>query len=240
VRRDPHRIVTMNEREEALRDLQARLGYQFSDVSTLLAALTHSSATDGAQPRRSERLEFLGDAVLGLVLADLLMQQYPDANEGKLSKFRAALVSTASFAAKARELRLNRELALGKGEEKTGGREKPSILAALYEAVVGAVFLDCGYEQARQVVQRHFSAALGQIGSQATTDPKTELQEVCQRMQRATPAYRLVAEVGPDHARHFVVEVTFREQVLARGEGPSKRSAEQDAARQALAILSRA
>jgi ribonuclease-3 len=228
----------MNEREEAVRDLQGRIGYQFSDVSNLLAALTHSSAADVAHPRRSERLEFLGDAVLGLALADLLMQQYPDQNEGKLSKFRAALVSTTSFAAKARELHIDRDLLLGKGEEKTGGREKPSILAALYEAVMGAIFLDGGYAQVRDVAARHFSQAIAEVECVASMDPKTELQELFQQLHRTTPVYRTVAEAGPDHARRFVVDVLLGEQVLARGEGASKRSAEQNAARQALAMMS--
>jgi len=228
----------MNEREEALRDLQARLGYRFSNVSILIAALTHSSAADAAQPRRSERLEFLGDAVLGLALADLLMRQYPEQNEGKLSKFRAALVSTSSFAAKARELQIDRDLLLGKGEEKTGGRAKPSILAALYEAVMGAIFLDGGYAQVREVAARHFSQAIAQVESVASTDPKTELQELFQQRYRTTPVYRTVAEAGPDHARRFVVDVLLGEQVLASGEGASKRRAEQDAARRALALVS--
>ncbi len=227
----------MTEREEALRALQERLGYEFADLSRLTAALTHASAVGVPQPRVSERLEFLGDAVLGLALADLLMQQYPDENEGKLSKFRAALVSTASFAAKARELQLDRDLTLGKGEEKTGGREKPSILAALYEAVMGAVFLDGGYECVRQVVAGHFGAGIREVQSLASTDPKTELQELCQQLHRATPVYRVVGQAGPDHARRFVVDVLFGDQVLARGEGASKRSAEQAAARLALATL---
>lgn len=227
----------MTEREEALRALQERLGYEFADSSRLTAALTHASAVGVPQPRVSERLEFLGDAVLGLALADLLMQEYPDENEGKLSKFRAALVSTASFAAKARELQLDRDLTLGKGEEKTGGREKPSILAALYEAVMGAVFVDGGYESVREVVAGHFGAGIREVQSLASTDPKTELQELCQQLYRATPVYRVVGQAGPDHARRFIVDVLFGDQVLARGEGASKRSAEQAAARLALAAL---
>ena len=214
--------------------IEQRLGYQFRDAGNLVAALTHASAVDAASPRLGERLEFLGDAVLGLVLSDLLVARYPEHDEGRLSRFRATLVSTISFAAKARELQLDRDILLGRGEEKTGGREKPSILAAVYEAVIAAIFLDSGYEQVRRIVSSHFADAVAQVVQLTTTDAKTELQEICQEMYRLTPVYRVVAERGPDHAREFVVDVVIGNWVLARGEGSSKRSAEQDAARRAL------
>lgn len=217
-------------------DLEHRLGYQFRDSEMLAAALTHSSAIDASQPRIGERLEFLGDAVLGLVMSDLLIERYPELNEGQLSKFRAALVSTTSFAAKARELELNRALTLGRGEEKTGGREKTSILAATYEAVIGAMFVESGYTQVRGVVAQHFAGAVGAISNLDSVDAKTELQELCQQLCRTTPVYRVVDEAGPDHARWFVVDVVLGESVLAHGEGGSKRTAEQDAARHALAL----
>lgn len=221
------------ERLKALQELEQRLGYQFRDPANLLAALTHSSAVNASGPRVGERLEFLGDAVLGLVLSDLLIERYPEHNEGRLSKFRAALVSTVSFAAKARELQLDRQLTLGKGEEKTGGREKPSILAAVFEAVIGAIFLESGYQHVRNIVARHFQEAIDHVGGMVT-DPKTELQELSQQLHRMTPTYCVVEEAGPDHARHFVVDVLLGNCVLARGEGGSKRRAEQDAARRAL------
>jgi ribonuclease-3 len=224
----------MTEPADPLHALEERIGYRFRDAASLIAALTHSSAVTVTQPRASERLEFLGDAVLGLVLSDLLIERYPDCNEGQLSKFRASLVSTTSFAAKACELRLNESLSLGKGEEKTGGRQKASILAAVYEAVMGAIFLDGGYQQVRDVAAGHFRDALDQVSRLETSDPKTELQELCQRVHRVTPVYRVVREVGPDHARRFVVEVLLGDAVLASGEGASKRGAEQDAARRAL------
>jgi ribonuclease-3 len=220
--------------ETLLRDLEERLGYRFRDLANLVAALTHASAAEGAPPRASERLEFLGDAVLGLVFSELLIERYPECDEGRLSKFRAALVRTSSFAAKARDLGLNRCLMLGRGEERTGGREKPSILAAAYEAVVGAVFIESGYEAAKRIVLRHFREALTRIAELASIDPKTELQEHCQQTHRTAPVYRVVRQEGPDHARWFVVEVLLSETVLARGEGASKRSAEQDAAQHAL------
>jgi ribonuclease-3 len=222
--------------EETFQAFEDRFGYHFRDRDNLIAALTHASAAEGAPPRANERLEFLGDAVLGLVFSELLIARYPECDEGRLSKFRAALVRTSSFAAKAREIGLNGCLMLGRGEERTGGREKPSILAAAYEAVIGAVFVESGYEAVRRLVSRHFGEALGRVGDLASIDPKTELQERCQHTHRAAPLYRVVRQQGPDHARWFVVEVLLGETVLARGEGASKRSAEQDAARHALQL----
>jgi ribonuclease-3 len=227
----------MAEQSESLSALQRQIGYTFRDPANLVAALTHSSAANAVQPRASERLEFLGDAVLGLVLSDLLSARYPGYDEGRLSKSRATLVSSSSFAAKARELGLNQSLHLGKGEEKTGGREKTSILAAVYEAVMGAIFVESGYEAVRDVVARHFGEAIERVAELATVDPKTELQELCQRTYRSTPSYRVDQETGPDHARRFVVSVLLGDAVLASGEGGSKRSAEQEAARTALETL---
>ncbi len=226
----------MSDRSTTLDDLERRIGYRFRDPNNLIIALTHSSAVTASQPRVGERLEFLGDAVLGLVLSDLLIERYPDHNEGQLSKFRASLVSTTSFAAKATELRLNECLNLGKGEEKTGGRRKASILAAVYEAVMGAIFVESGYGQVREVAAQHFHEAIDQVSRQETMDPKTEFQELCQQTHRLTPVYRVIRETGPDHARWFVVDVLLGETVLATGEGASKRAAEQDAARRALQV----
>jgi ribonuclease-3 len=229
-----HRLMART--STALFELERRIGYQFHDPQNLVGALTHSSAIDASLPRVGERLEFLGDAVLGLVFSDLLIERYPDRNEGQLSKLRAALVSTTSFAAKARDLQLDQGLTLGKGEEKTGGRQKASILAAVYESVMGAIFLESGYETVRGMVTRHFAGAIEQVAQLDTTDAKTELQELCQQLCRLTPVYRVVDEAGPDHARRFVVDVALGDAVLARGEGGSKRAAEQDAARHALQI----
>ncbi len=219
---------------EILEALEGRLGYHFRDPAGLVAALTHASVPGATPPRAGERLEFLGDAVLGLVISDLLSARYPAYDEGRLSKVRAALVRTSSFAAKARELGLHECLALGRGEERTGGREKPSILAAAYEAVIGAMFLESGYDVVKSVVLRHFDEAIARVDVAASMDPKTELQEYCQRRHRATPVYRTVRQEGPDHARRFRVEVVLGDTVLAQGEGGSKRSAEQDAALHAL------
>jgi ribonuclease-3 len=226
----------MSDRVAALDELQARLGYRFRDPAALEAALTHASAVQPAHVRVAERLEFLGDAVLGLVVSELLVARYPDYDEGKLSKSRATLVSTGSFAAMTRRLGLDAHVTLGKGEEKTGGRGKVSILAAVYESVMGAIFLDGGYNAVRDVVVGHFGEAIQAVGQVTMTDPKTELQERCQECFRVTPVYRVVEEIGPHHARRFVVDVVLGERVLARGEGPSKRGAEQAAARRALEL----
>ena len=221
---------------ERLVELEGRLDYRFRDRSTLVAALTHASAMEAGVPRAGERLEFLGDAVLELAISDVLTESFPQFTEGQLSKLRAALVRTTSFAAQARELGLNGYLRLGKGEEKTGGREKASILAAAYEAVIAAVFRDSGYEQVRVIVARQFAAAIEHAVADETPDPKTQWQELCQQLYKSAPAYRVVAQSGPDHARRFTVEVLVREEVLARGEGGSKRAAEQEAARHALQL----
>lgn len=226
----------MSEAEYTLDQLQRRLGYEFVDVANLSAALTHSSAIEAGGVRVAERLEFLGDAVVGLVVSELLLQRYPTEDEGRLSKLRAALVSTVSLATKARELELNEYVTLGKGEEKTGGRQKESILADAYEAVIGAIFLEVGYDGIRSVLQQHFAFAIEAVGQLDTTDPKTELQELCQSLCRATPIYRVAAESGPDHDRRFVVDVLVGENVLATGEGRSKRNAEQQAALRALRL----
>jgi len=220
---------------DSLAEVQQRLGHVFAEPALLLGALTHGSAAHLPAPRTSERLEFLGDAVVGLALSEMLVRHYPDRDEGALSKFRAALVNTASLAAKAQEVGLDRHMTLGKGEEKSGGRHKASILAATYEAVIGAVFLDAGFDRARAVVGQHFAGAVAAVAHLASGDAKTQLQELCQELYRVTPTYRLVETAGPDHARQFVVVVALNDMLLGRGDGRSKRAAEQAAAAQALA-----
>ncbi len=226
----------MSDEDDRLKQLQEQLGYEFRDADNLRASLTHSSAVESGGVRVAERLEFLGDAVVGLVLSELLLQRYPNEDEGRLSKLRAALVSTVSLATKARDLSLNEYVTLGKGEEKTGGRQKESILADAYEAVIGAIFLEVGYDRVRSVLREHFAFAIEAVGQLDTTDAKTELQELCQSLCRATPVYRVAEESGPDHDRRFVVNVLVGDNVLAKGEGRSKRSAEQQAALRALRL----
>jgi ribonuclease-3 len=216
--------------------LEPLLPYKFVRPEHLVLAVTHRSLSP--ELPNNETLEFLGDAVLGLAISDLLMHRFPQAREGDLSKRRAGLVNAAVLARKARAIDLGRWLRLGKGEEKTGGRDKESILAAGYEAVLGAIYLDGGYEAARRVVEAQFGADVAEELSAGQEDWKTRLQEVCQRRWRETPAYTLVEESGPDHAKRFVSELTIRGELRGRGVGHSKKAAEQAAAREALAALS--
>jgi ribonuclease III len=224
--------------------IQDRLVYQFRKAELLETALTHRSRgvmsgnKDGDKlPANNEKLEFLGDAVLDLAVSDLLMQQFPRHQEGDLSKLRASLVNTRILAEKARALGLGEELRLGKGEEKSGGREKESILAAAYEALIGAIYLDRGFVAARRVLARQFAADLKARAVAALEDWKTRLQEITQRTFKTIPTYTLVRETGPDHAKHFVSQISVGGRSLGRGEGKSKKSAEQAAALEALQAL---
>ncbi len=215
--------------------LEADLQHRFVRPERLGVALTHRSL--GTAEENNETLEFLGDAVLALAMSDLLMEQFPDAREGDLSKIRASLVNAEVLARKARQLDLGRWLRLGRGEEKSGGRHKTSILAAGYEALLGAVYLDAGYEAARQVVARHFAADVEEHLTVGLRDYKTQLQEITQRVFREPPAYTLVEETGPDHDKHFVSEIAIAGRTWGRGAGRSKKVAEQGAAREALAAV---
>jgi len=222
---------------EARAVLEQALGHRFARPDYLTVALTHRSLA--ADVPNNETLEFLGDAVLALAISDLLMARYPTAREGDLSKMRAALVNAEALAEKARRLDLGRWLRLGKGEEKTGGRGKGKLLAAGYEALLGAVYLDAGYDAARQVVHAHFADDVGEELRGALHDYKTELQELTQRLFRATPVYTLVEEAGPDHAKRFVFDLSLGGRAYGRGVGRTKKMAEQEAAREALAALAR-
>jgi len=216
--------------------LAERVGYRFEDPALLALALVHRSALARAG-ENNEKLEFLGDAVLDLAVSDLLMERFPRAAEGELSKRRAALVNARALAAKAAAVELGAELRLGKGEEKSGGRKKPSILAAAYEAVIGAVYLDGGFTAARALVARHFEAELRGDSRDSPIDHKSRLQETTQRLFRETPVYGLVEASGPDHDRAFVVELRIGGEIYGRGEGKSKKEAEQQAALQGLAAI---
>jgi len=176
--------------DEARAALEASLGYRFVRPEHLAVALTHRSTGDGTH---NETLEFLGDAVLSLAVSDLLMRRFPTATEGDLSKRRASLVNAEELAQKARAMDLGRWLSVGKGEERSGGRAKEKILAAAYEAVLGAVYLDAGWEPARQVVESHFAPHMTrEPEAPGHRDYKTRLQELTQRVQREMPAYTLV------------------------------------------------
>jgi ribonuclease III len=212
-------------------DLEGTLEYKFRRPQLLATALTHPSAAAIGEPHY-ERLEFLGDAVLDLAIADLLMRKFPEAKEGALSKERASIVNGRTLALKASEIGLGRKLRLGRGEEKSGGRDKTSILAAGFEAVIGAIYTDGGLLPAQRVVEMLFVDDIG--GPTAERDYKTELQEVAYRHFRSQPVYELVAARGPDHAKRFTTKIRIGGRELGMGEGGSKKQSEQAAARAAL------
>jgi ribonuclease-3 len=217
------------------KDLDARLGYQFRSRDLLKKALTHASVRQAPGKRRdNERLEFLGDRVLGLAIAELLWEIYPNADEGELARHYNRLVRGRTCAAVARELDLGPLLVLSEAEADSGGRGKETILADACEAVLGAVFLEAGYETARQVVRTLWGARVGASAADLA-DAKSLLQEWAQGQGLDLPAYVEVDRQGPDHAPLFTAEVRIRGRKPARGEGASKRAAEQAAASAMLA-----
>lgn len=227
-----------SEREEALRALEQRLGYRFKDIALLDRALTHTSRANedaSGRVRHNEPLEFLGDAVLGMVVADLLHRRDPEGPEGSKSKARARLVSAASLARRAQDLGLPELLLLGRGEEKTGGRGKTALWADAYEALIAALHLDGGLEAAHRFVRDEFSRDLE--ARVAASDAKSDLQELLQGQGQAPPDYDVVAEEGPSHRRRFRVSCRIDGRVVAEGEGHSKKEAQQQAALHALERL---
>ena len=223
--------------------LQEAAGYRFRDRGILEHALTHRSranedVTGGVID--NESLEFLGDAVLGFVIAELLFTRFPERDEGQKSKMKAALVSTPALARQARRLGLGEHLLLGRGEEKTGGRAKRALLADGYEALIAAVYLDGGIDAARAFILREFEPLVGDVAGAVTIgdDHKSALQEMLQGRGDPLPEYVVTAEEGPAHRRLFRVEVRVRGDVLAEAEGRTKKDAEREAARKALDGLS--
>lgn len=233
--------------------LEERLGHKFSRKELLERALTHSSAVPELRgagtedvlniplPRDNERLEFLGDAVLELLASEYLLASFPDWSEGQLSKSRSRIVNARSLEEAARRLRLGEHLRLGRGEEKTGGREKQTLLADAFEAVVAAVYLDAGLGSAREVLRRVlFEHALEERGERISeSDRKSALQELLQGRGQPPAEYRLAGESGPDHQKVFLIEVWVNGERMARGKGSTKKEAEQRAARSALEQLER-
>lgn len=218
--------------------LEKRLGYRFKRLDLLELALTHRSwANEQGIPEHYERLEFLGDAVLGLIASDWLYANHPELPEGELSKNKAQLVSRDTLAKRARELGLGEALRIGVGEDRSGGRTKSSLLADSMEAVFGALYLDGGLEVARKAILPMLSGGLHELSQQAVTDAKTQLQEVAQALGWGLPEYRLIDSLGPDHSKIFVVECWLEGELGGKGEGPSKKLAEQRAAADALAKL---
>jgi ribonuclease-3 len=225
--------------QDPLRPLETAIGMVFSTRSLLVDALTHRSYVyEHAAPSviSNERLEFLGDAVLSIIASDLLYRAYPKASEGELTNLRASLVRASALATMARDLPLGPYLRLGRGEEVTGGRTRELLLARAMEALIGAIYLDAGMPVTRRFLEPRLSGELASVRSKRQLkDDKSLLQEVAQAQLGITPTYRLVEQSGPSHERTFVVEVLLGERIAGRGEGASKRQAEQAAARIALA-----
>jgi ribonuclease-3 len=232
------RVVRLRDEFE---ELQARIGYRFRDRGLLEHALTHKSraAEDlSGGVTDNESLEFLGDAVLGLVVADALFRRYPDSTEGQKSKIKAAVVSTQSLAQHAERIRLGDHLLLGRGEEKTGGRQKQALLADAYEALIAAIYLDGGLDAASAFLLRELNDALEAGEAQTIArDYKSALQERVQAAGHPVPEYRVAGEVGPDHRKVFSVDVLVGGDVLGSATGRTKKEAEQEAAREAIEKL---
>ena len=214
---------------------QRKLGYEFKDLFLLETALTHSSYANEFSCPSNERLEFLGDALLGCMISALLYEKYPSYTEGDLSKIKSRVVSGANFAKYAEMLGLREQIRLGKGEESTGGRERESNNANAFEALIGALYLDAGYEKTFEVVSRLFRDAIEE--DDFPRDSKTQLQEVSQSVFGKTPEYRILSEEGLPHERTFTVEVRIPSDLTGTGKGRSKRQSEQSAARDALRKL---
>ncbi|TDA65648.1 MAG: ribonuclease III [Clostridia bacterium] len=226
------------QRQQQLLELQQRCGINMPQLPILNTALTHPSYAfenrlDAVES--NQRLEFLGDAVLGLVVAEFLYRRFPHRPEGELTRMRAAMVCEPTLARVARKLDLGRYLLLGRGEELSGGRERPSILADVFEAVCGAICLDVGLEAAREFILGQLSSALQELETQRDYgDYKTVLQELVQRKYDENVSYLILDERGPDHRKEFVAGVRFHGRILATGSGRSKKEAEQQAAKKAL------
>jgi ribonuclease III len=238
----PGRLVPFG---SELEPLERRIGYRFRDRGLLEHALTHRSrvhedASGGVFD--NESMEFLGDSVLGFVIADMLFRQFPQHNEGQKSKLKASIVSATSLARLGEKIELGAFLILGRGEEKTGGRLKHALIADCYEALIAAIYLDGGIEPVRGFIERQFADLIEEArrtGAHAafTEDYKSALQEWLQSHDRGLPSYRLAAEIGPAHRRRFDVEVVVNGEPIARAEGKTKKEAAQAAAKQALEIL---
>jgi len=227
-----------NNENDMLARVERALGYTFRDKALLEEALTHRTfANEAGGGKDNQRLEFFGDAVLDFLLSDLLLVRFPTSREGELTRIRAALVDEGSLARIATGLDLGSCLRLGRGEEKGGGREKRSLLADAFEALLAALYLDGGIEPARRVVQEHFAALLVSGDELSGRDFKTGLQERARLERGQLPRYQLKQMSGPDHARRFTVEIYLGDELMGEGEGRTKKEAEQAAARAAWARL---
>lgn len=232
--------ITFEQFQQQLSQIEEKLGYRFQDRSHLVQAFAHPSFVNENQrvvKEPNERLEFLGDSVLGLIIADWLYQTLPDEREGVLSSLRSALVEAETCAHFATKLSLEHYLLLGKGEWRSSERGRRSILADLFEAVVAAIFLDGGFEAARVFVMKHFHGELEGHVRAPKTNWKAELQDYCQKKFQETPVYEVLQESGPDHSKQFDVAVMIQGKSIGTGMGSSKKQAESQAAREALEWL---
>ena len=219
-----------------IKDLEAAIGYRFKNISLLQNALTHSSYANERwhnSLKSNERLEFLGDSILGMVVAEYLYKTFPDRPEGELTRMRADMVCEKTLASVAARIELGRHLMLGNGEEQSGGRSRDSILADAVESVIAASFLDGGMDAARNFIEKFILVEVP-VKKLNNADYKTALQELVQQKKNQTLSYRLVGESGPDHDKHFEVEVSLNGSVIGVGTGSSKKRAEQMAAQAAL------
>ena len=222
-----------------IKDLETAIGYRFQNIQLLQNALSHSSYANERWHNSllsNERLEFLGDSVLGMLVADYLYRSFPDRPEGELTRMRADMVCEKTLANVARSIGIGEHLLLGHGEERLGGRSRDSILADAMESVIAACFLDGGLEAAAQLVRRFILVEVP-VTKLHNVDYKTQLQELVQQKKNQVLSYALVGESGPDHDKHFDVEVSLNGGVVGKGCGKSKKRAEQDAARAAIAQL---
>lgn len=224
----------VNQSDSSLTVIEQHLGYSFKDRNWLIRALTHRSIHTRGVKNDYERLEFLGDAVLDLAVAHLLLDKYPEVREGDLSKMRAALVNTASLAQIARDLELGASIRLSKGEQTSGGAQRPSILADVVEALFGAIYRESGYEAARISIQKLFESKIETV---VPTDPKTELQELLHALGDEPPEYILEGVEGPEHAPTFVSAVIIKAEIHGKGKGSTKKASQQAAAAEALSKL---
>lgn len=233
------KYVINTERLHLLNEIQNKTGYKFRKIELLNRALTHSSYANEHKRFKimyNERLEFLGDSVLGLIVSDYIFMKYSDYPEGELTKLRATVVCEPSLSFIAKQIDLGKYLLLGKGEEVTGGRERVSILADAFEALIGAIYIDGKFVNAKVFVLKYMTGIIENAvnGRELFIDYKTQLQELLQKKTKARIEYKIVSEEGPDHNKTFYTEVAVKNEVLGKGFGKSKKEAEQNAAKVAL------
>ena len=226
-------------RIELLEEIQRRSEYTFKDINILNRALTHSSYANEYKKHKiiyNERLEFLGDSILGLIVSEYIYKEYPNYPEGELTKLRSTVVCEPTLSFLAKNIDLGKYLLLGKGEEATGGRERVSIIADAFEALIGSIYLDGNMLEAKKFVLQHLEPAIKDAinGIELFIDYKTQLQEILQKKNSDKITYQVVKEEGPDHNKSFFTEVYSKEIVLGKGKGKSKKDAEQDAAKSAI------